>query len=124
MIHRAALTVVAMIACAIGCGGSTTTAPTTDAATDAAGDAPVDTASDGVAGEVGPGGNCATSAQCAPGLSCIDLAMFPAGGTCTSAGKACSKVCTDDTECASLTGGTFKCFAGCPGNPKFCGRTS
>jgi hypothetical protein len=73
-------------------------------------------------GDAGPGQNCKTTADCTSGLSCIDLAMTPPGGTCTSDGKACSKTCTGDPDCAAL-GASFKCFAGCPGNPKFCGAT-
>jgi hypothetical protein len=140
MNHLASTTMAALFVCALGCGGTTTSGPATDAAP---GETAVDAASDSAAGDVGsdvgseigsdvggdvgggkgPAEPCATSPECASGLTCIDLAKFSSDGTCTSAGKACSKVCTGDGDCSSLTPGTFKCFAGCPGDPKFCGRT-
>lgn len=64
---------------------------------------------------------CSTNADCNSGLSCVGFAVFTDGG-CTTQGKACSKACTSDTDCASL-GPKYKCFSGCPGAPMFCGAT-
>jgi hypothetical protein len=66
------------------------------------------------------GAQCSQSADCDSELSCLDLAQF-SGTTCSVVGKTCSKVCADDTGCASL-GSNFKCFAGC-GSAMTCGAT-
>ncbi len=65
------------------------------------------------------GATCSSNSECASG-ECLDLAVVSDGG-CTSVGKACSKTCLTDTDCASL-GPKFKCFDGCAGT-KSCGAT-
>ncbi len=64
-----------------------------------------------------PGAVCKQTSDCESDLMCLDVAQF-SGSTCTVVGKSCSKVCTIDTDCASL-GANFKCFAGC-GADKTC----
>jgi hypothetical protein len=66
------------------------------------------------------GAQCMQSSDCDTDLSCLDLAQF-SGSACSVVGKTCSKVCADDTGCASL-GSNFKCFAGC-GSAMSCGAT-
>jgi hypothetical protein len=66
------------------------------------------------------GAQCSQSADCDTDLSCLDLAQFT-GSACSVIGKTCSKVCANDTGCASL-GSNFKCFAGC-GSAMTCGAT-
>ena len=62
---------------------------------------------------------CTANSECASG-ECLDFAIVNDGG-CTSVGKACSKTCLADPDCATL-GPKFKCFAGC-GAAKSCGAT-
>jgi hypothetical protein len=66
------------------------------------------------------GAVCKQTADCATGLSCLDVAQFT-GTTCSVVGKSCSIVCTNDAGCATL-GANFKCFMGC-GADKFCAAT-
>lgn len=63
---------------------------------------------------------CTSNSECSTG-ACLDLAVFNSDGGCTTQGKACSKTCATDTDCATL-GAKFKCFAGC-GATKTCGET-
>ena len=67
------------------------------------------------------GAVCKQTGDCDSNLMCLDVAQF-SGSACTVVGKACSVVCTTDTECAPL-GSSFHCFAGC-GSDKFCGATA
>ena len=62
---------------------------------------------------------CSSDSECSSG-ACLDLAVFNDGG-CSSAGKACSKSCLNDADCAAL-GAKYKCFGGC-GTTKSCGAT-
>jgi hypothetical protein len=62
---------------------------------------------------------CSSGSECTSG-ECLDLAVVGDGG-CSSVGKACSKTCLTDPDCASL-GPKFKCFDGCAGT-KSCGAT-
>jgi hypothetical protein len=65
------------------------------------------------------GASCDFDGDCTSG-ACLELAVFGDGG-CTTPGKACSKICMADADCASL-GAKYKCFAGC-GPGKYCGAT-
>ena len=62
---------------------------------------------------------CSSNSECASG-ECLAFVIVNDGG-CTSVGKACSKTCLTDPDCAPL-GPKFKCFAGC-GATKSCGAT-
>jgi hypothetical protein len=64
---------------------------------------------------------CAADSDCAAGLSCLGLVAVSSDGGCTTAAKACSKVCTLDADCAPL-GANFLCFGGC-GGTRSCGAT-
>ena len=66
------------------------------------------------------GAVCKQTSDCETDLSCLDVAQF-SGSACTVVGKACSKTCSTDPDCASL-GSSFRCFAGC-GSDKTCGAT-
>ncbi|MEO6419067.1 MAG: hypothetical protein ABIP39_06655 [Polyangiaceae bacterium] len=67
------------------------------------------------------GATCSVDSDCNSG-SCLELGVFDGdGGSCRNAGKACSKACSIDGDCASL-GANFKCFEGC-GAAKSCGQT-
>ena len=64
---------------------------------------------------------CGADSDCAAGLSCLDLVAIVSDAGCTTAAKACSKVCTLDTDCAAL-GSSFMCFTACDGS-RACGAT-
>jgi len=66
------------------------------------------------------GTSCGADSECAAGLSCLALGAFTDAG-CTPAAKACSRVCTLDSDCTPL-GPSFKCFAACD-NTRSCGAT-
>ena len=67
------------------------------------------------------GTTCIADSDCNSG-SCLEIGVFDGdGGSCRIGGKACSKVCSIDSDCASL-GASFKCFEGC-GDAKSCGQT-
>jgi hypothetical protein len=64
---------------------------------------------------------CNSDSECAAGLSCASLVGTIDDGGCTAIVKACSKMCTLDSDCAPL-GPSFKCFVTCDGI-RACGAT-
>jgi hypothetical protein len=76
--------------------------------------------SDGTSTLKPAGISCSTDGECAAGLSCENLGSFSEAG-CTPIAKACSRLCSTDSDCAPL-GSTFKCFSACDGTHS-CGAT-
>jgi hypothetical protein len=67
------------------------------------------------------GAVCDAPADCADGLTCLELGQIN-GTSCMVVAKVCTSTCIDDTGCA-MYGANFKCFASC-GLDKICGEVA
>jgi|SRR5579871_2519698 len=63
-------------------------------------------------------GVCTHTSECESGLTCMSFAIQNGASCSASQSQVCTKTCTADADCASLTApnasaGSFSCLAGC-----------